>query len=293
MYYTYITMKKVLFIINPASGGVDKAEVIAEIDRRFAGKDYSIYQTNGKNDAEKIAGIIDEMNVSSVVAGGGDGTVAMLADILKNKDVSLGILPLGSANGLAKELEIPTDVSESIDLLLAAQARPFDVIEINSKWNMLHLADVGLNATLVKRYHEDQHRGFMGYALSAIKELPNIEEPMQIEINADDKRYNFQSHFIGVANAKKYGTGVVINPCGRVDDGIFELCILNEISFQNLIENFVSDKELGETQFTIIPARNATISISPPTDFQIDGEYMGPIDHLEIKVANRQLQIIR
>lgn len=286
-------MEKVLFIINPASGGVDKAAVIEEIDRRFAGKEYRIYQTTGERDKEKIVGLIDEMGTSSVVVGGGDGTVAMLADVLKNKDVSLGILPLGSANGLAKELEIPTDVDESLDLLINKSARPFDVIEINGKWNMLHLADVGLNATLVKRYHEDNHRGFLGYALSAIKELPNIEEPMRIEIVADGKQYTFQSHFIGIANAKKYGTGVVINPFGSVDDGIFELCILNEISFKNLIENFASDKELGETQFTVIPARKASIVILPPTDFQIDGEYMGSIDRLEINVAARQLQVIR
>ena len=286
-------MEQVLFIVNPASGGQDKAAVLEQIDEKFSASGYTIYQTTGEDDKAKISGLIDELGASKVIAGGGDGTIAMLADILKGKDAALGILPLGSANGLAAELDIPLEIEESLDLIRSAPAKPFDLIEVNDKWNVLHLADIGLNATLVKKYQQDEHRGFLGYALSAIKSLPDINEPMRIEILTRGKKYSFISHFLGIANATKYGTGIVINPDGKVDDGLFELCILNQITFPKLLENVVGDEEFGHSHFTIISTNEARIQVYPPTDFQIDGEYIGEVEHLDVKVSSHKLQIIR
>lgn len=285
-------MEHVLFIINPVSGGLDKEQVLEQIDLKFTDQGYTIFQTTGDNDKEKICSLADSLSLKTIVAGGGDGTIAMIADVIKKKAVPLGILPLGSANGLATELEIPKELEESLDLIKYGKPKPFDLIEINETWNVLHLADLGLNATLVRRYQEDEHRGFLGYALSALKELPNIDEPMTLEIVADGETYNFESRYLGIANAKKYGTGIVINPEGKVDDGKFELCILNELSFRNVLENFIGEQPQEPGPFTVISAEKATIRLSPQTDFQIDGEYMGEVQALDVKVSGSKLRII-
>lgn len=286
-------MEQVLFIINPVSGGKEKGAILKQIDQKFRKEGYTIYETTGKNDKAKIAEQIEKTGAETVVAGGGDGTIALVADMLKTKSAAMGILPLGSANGLATDLEIPVDVEGALDVILKNAPKPFDLIEVNNKWNVLHLADVGLNAGLVRRYQEDEHRGFLGYAISALKELSSLNEYMRIDITADDKQYSFETQFLGIANAKKYGTGVVINPHGKVDDGRFELCVLGEVSFQSLLENVVGETEFANNHFTIISAKKASISISPLSEFQIDGEYIGEVQHLDVKVSTSKLQIIR
>ena len=286
-------MEQVLFIINPVSGGKEKGTILKQIDQKFRKSGYSLYETTGKNDKDKIAEQIDKTGVETVVAGGGDGTIALVADVLKTRGAAMGILPLGSANGLATDLEIPVDVEGALDVILKKSPKPFDLVEVNNKWNVLHLADVGLNAGLVRRYQEDEHRGFLGYALSALKELSSLKEYMHVDITADNEQYSFETQFLGIANAKKYGTGVIINPHGKVDDGLFELCILGEVSFQSLLENVVGETEFASNHFTIISAKKASISITPLTEFQIDGEYVGEVEHLEVKVSTSKLQIIR
>ena len=104
---------KILFVVNPIAGGKEKKDWETAIREFFKDSDYVIeffIQTAG-NDKASIQHHIERMNPEKVVAIGGDGTVKMVAEIVKETPMALGIIPAGSANGLAKELGIPLDVN--------------------------------------------------------------------------------------------------------------------------------------------------------------------------------------
>src|SRR4051794_40753249 len=111
---------KILFIINPVSGGKVKTDWEVSIRDFFKKEDHQIdfYLLTGKNDLPSIKHHIDRINPDQVVAVGGDGTVKMVAGLLKETTMAKGILPAGSANGMAKELGIPLDPVQALEILI-------------------------------------------------------------------------------------------------------------------------------------------------------------------------------
>src|SRR5687767_11749092 len=95
---------KILFVVNPISGGNEKKDWETAIREFFSNSDYNIefYIQNGQNDRPSILNHIERFKPEKVVAIGGDGTVKMVAEIIKETTMVLGIIPAGSANGLAK-----------------------------------------------------------------------------------------------------------------------------------------------------------------------------------------------
>ena len=285
-------MNKALFVINPVSGGLNKDSVIDLIRSKYNKNQLRIFQTTGENDEEKIKEILQQDKFETIVAGGGDGTITLVSHVIDHKDINLGILPLGSANGLARELEIPENIEGALNTIQNGNAHPFDTIIINEKWRVLHMADFGMNATLVKRYHHDDHRGFIGYALSALKEISNLLAENEFELSLDDGKHLISSSFVVIANAQRYGTGIIINPEGKTDDGKFEICCLKKISFENYLEKFRNEEELEFNPFETFSVQNAHIHLKKKTDFQIDGEYIGQVKDLHIHTKPNTLKII-
>ncbi len=104
--------KKILFVINPISGDIDKAD-FQEILKEFMEnrqQTFDIYMTTGNEDKKQIANRIKDLSPGTVVAAGGDGTCNMVAQLLINTNIKLGIIPLGSANGTATSIKLPSDL---------------------------------------------------------------------------------------------------------------------------------------------------------------------------------------
>jgi len=142
---------KILFVVNPIAGGKEKRDWEAAIREFFKDSSYAIefFIQNGENDRPSIQHHIQRFAPDKVVAIGGDGTVKMVAEIVKETTMCLGIIPAGSANGLAKELGIPPDVNEAIKIILNGREVKMDAVKINEEELCFHLGDVGLNALLV------------------------------------------------------------------------------------------------------------------------------------------------
>lgn len=287
-------MVRYLFVINPVAGGTDKAELIQEIKKRChnSGLQYTIYQTTGEEDLGQIALIVDQFKPHVCIISGGDGTINMLTPLLLNEGLTLGIIPAGSANGLAKGLGI--DLENAMNKIFSGTKVPVDVIKFNDKWFMLHLADLGLNAALVKRYKEEGRRGFWGYAISALKVFSTMEELFRITIEIEGQVREFETKFLVIANARAYGTGYQVNPKGKLNDQKVELCVLKEPAPRMLIANVLRNeiqKELNPV-FDIIPVNEAVITCNKKVHFQYDGEYHGRIDKLTVNVLKNQLHIL-
>jgi YegS/Rv2252/BmrU family lipid kinase len=287
---------KILFVINPIAGGTDHENTILRLAElaNDAGYESRFYLTSGKSDEKKIRDEIDKFRPDRVVSGGGDGTIQLVAKILLPTDISLGILPLGSANGLATALEIPKDPLEAAaKIFRATEIRPMDMLRFNGKHLCIHLSDIGVNALIVKKYEEGGERGILGYAkhlLSAIQETPMYN----IKVQTEKETFHKQGFMMAFANAHKYGTGVQISD-GSVSDGMFEICNVEKVNLDEAIKagltilNVFVDKNMFSD---VIKCREAEIAIDQKVHFQVDGEYMGLIDHLHVEIVPAALKLL-
>ncbi|TDO96598.1 diacylglycerol/lipid kinase family protein [Flavobacterium sp. 245] len=284
--------KNILFVVNPISGDLDKSELI-QIVEEFATVNHinlEVYETTGKNDLNKIKSLYNDFLPERIIVAGGDGTIKMVAEAMEEYDIIIGILPAGSANGLAVDLNLPAGIEENLKVAFLSHYVEIDMICINGK-KSIHLSDLGLNANLVKNYEEGDVRGFWGYALQAFTTLTESEEPFTATISANNKTVEHAARMIVIANSQKYGTGVIINPNGAMNDGKFELVILKSLDLLLIGKIITGNMPIDSDDVVIISTDKATIKTDYPVNFQIDGEYCGAQTDLEIHILHKQMKM--
>jgi diacylglycerol kinase (ATP) len=284
---------KVLFVVNPRSG-VQPDISLDELIRKQAaltGFDFHIYKMG--NDNERcINELIHEYQPDCVAAVGGDGTVNLVAGLLANTDTPLLIVPNGSANGMAKELEI-YKVEQAIALLGTGKQKRIDLIKINGQISV-HLADVGLNARIVKRFEADSRRGIMTYARHLFGEI-FLMKHYKFYIIADGTPFNRRAVSVTFANASKYGTGAVINPHGKLSDGLFELIIVKpfpNIKLLSIAWKMFFNQLHTSDYVEVLSCKEAFLRCSRRTTLQIDGEVIGRVKEFKVIMMHNALSVL-
>lgn len=286
-------LKKCLLIVNPIAGGNDKTEIV-NAAREFAqneGVELIEFETTGEDDEKAIRNLYDEHKPERILVAGGDGTVKIVAEAVEHHDVVIGVLPSGSANGLSVDLELPDDIQETLKIAFHGNVMEMDMVCINNK-KSLHLSDIGVNAELIRNYEGSKIRGKLGYALQAINTLTGLEPAFHAKIEANGKTIETEARMVVLANTQRYGTGVTINPVGKMDDGKFEIVILKSMDVFLIGKIIAGNIPLdSEEDVEIISTQQATITTNFPVPFQIDGEYCGEEERLEVRILHRQMKV--
>ena len=285
-------LASILFIINPISGGRTKNDWESAIREFYKPLNQSpeFYMLTGSDDNVSIEHWIEKIKPSKVVAVGGDGTISLVAREIIGKNIALGILPAGSANGMARELGIPLTANDALNIIERGTIRNADVIEVNNHI-CLHLSDIGLNAQLVKHFEEGKVRGKIGYATKVIKTLWT-KSVMSISINIKGRQVNMKALMVVLANATKYGTGAVINPGGDLYDGQFEVVIMKRLAITELLKMWFRPQPFNPTKIKVYPATSVTIETTRKVHFQVDGEYLGKVRRVDANIIAGQLKLI-
>lgn len=284
--------KKYVLIVNPISGDMDKNEILSKT-KAFAeviNIEIVVYETTGKNDEEAIQNLYNLHIPDRVIVAGGDGTIRMVGEALQKKDVIIGLLPAGSSNGLSAALNLPSTIEENLVIAFHNHFIEMDMISINGK-KSIHLSDLGLNAALVKNYENSSTRGKLGYAMQIVTTLTELELPFTSTIVTSDQTIDCTARMIVIANAQKYGTGVTINPEGKMNDGKFEIVILKNLDLLVFGKIITGNIPVNSEDVEIISTNKATITTTSPVSFQIDGEYIGEETHLNIKILPSQMKV--
>lgn len=283
---------KILFILN-AKSGTAEGNFRDEIEEFFREKkefsiDFFMLDWD-KDPVEELKVKLNE-DYGIYVASGGDGTVKFVAENLYGSNKILGILPTGSANGMAKNLEIPTQINKALEVIAEGHTQPVSSLEVNGRF-CFHLADIGLNASIVKRFEEQKVRGILGYA-AAMKNVVFRQKPVQATIQTENTFLNNKFYMLVFCNGTGYGTGLAINPDGRMDDFQFELVSVHKLSFiEGMRLYFGQDKPRPEYA-KIISCRNAEVKLAMPVHLQIDGEYLGKTSLIRAKLNPFFIQTI-
>lgn len=280
---------RLLFIINPSAGTGQKniAQAIQEWLKTGSEHEAEIYQLQKTEDCSKaISTLIKNYQPERVVAAGGDGTIKLVAGLTAGTPIPMAILPAGSANGMAAELNIPTDLTAALHLCVAGQPTPCDMISINNEW-CIHLSDIGLNALLLQHFEAIPQRGMIGYARALVNMLLQRNRPqrLSLSIQTDAKKLHRKAVMAIIANATKYGTGAIINPAGKINDGIFELVVIRRLALAEIIKMLITRKPFNPWNIEIIPCRQVTVKAHKPGPFQVDGEYRGLTSHIQASIS--------
>lgn len=283
---------RVLLCINPISGGIDKEDITLEVKQNLPRERYDleIFRTTGKNDEQAAASIIGEFKPDRILVAGGDGTLKLIAEIVKTDGIPIGLLPMGSANGLAENLEIPEEISAMINVALGDHFETIDGILINDEL-CLHISDIGLNAALIKNYDQGNIRGKLGYLIQSIPTLIKSDFPFSFKISTGGRTIEREAVLLAIANAKKYGTGSTINPRGKYNDGQFEILVFKKFDISEILKTFQEEAELSPDFLEIFPASQARIECAKKVPFQIDGEYRGEVTEVIAKIAPFKIKI--
>ncbi|MBE7178318.1 MAG: NAD(+)/NADH kinase, partial [Mucilaginibacter polytrichastri] len=220
-------MMRLLVVKNPGSGRVTAEDTIGNILREKQEQynwEVQICLVSDKDFVQVVNNCIDDFKPDVLVAIGGDGTVNFVAEICLQKKLPFAIIPAGSANGMAHELLIPNDPRFAFDLIEKGKQLTIDLLRINGHI-CIHLADVGVNARIVKSFQKDKRRGILTYAKYLFNEL-FLTKKYRFYIDYDNEHCVHKGVSLTFANSSKYGTGAIINPVGKIDDGKFELCIM-------------------------------------------------------------------
>lgn len=287
------TQKEYLLVVNPIAGGNDKTDLI-EAAREYA-KNHNVllieYETTGKDDESRIKELYEKHKPKRVMVAGGDGSVKMIAEAIGHKDVIIGVLPAGSANGLSVDLKLTDDVEENLEIAFKGGYMEMDMVSINDK-KSLHLSDIGVNAELIRNYENSSLRGKLGYMLQAFNTLTELRDPFHVIIEANGDTVETKARMVVIANTQRYGTGVTINPVGKMDDGKFEIVILKSLDVFFIGRILAGKMPLDKSEdVEIISTDEALITTDVPVCFQIDGEFCGEIDRLDIKILHKQMKV--
>ena len=284
---------KLLFVINPVSGGKNKILIENEIRKYFENLPIDILFINltGKEDDLLIKQNILLFKPDKVIVVGGDGTIKLLAQQLISTQIPLGIIPAGSANGLAIELNLSFSVTGALDIIMHGMIKKIDLILFNNKEISIHISDIGLNAFLIRYYAKNRLRGKWGYAKAMINVLWH-RKFLRAEIRVNGETFIRKAYMIVLANARSYGTGVIINPAGEMSDGKFEVVILKKISIWQILKKVFLNSSFDTNEIEVIQTSEVVISTRKKVYFQIDGEYRGKVNSVKAIILPAALNLL-
>lgn len=161
--------------------------------------------------------------VDLVIVGGGDGTLNAAVDGLVDTRLPLGILPLGTANDLARTLEIPLSLPAACEVIMKGQVRRIDLGWVNGK-HFFNVASMGLSVQITEQLTKEVKRrwGVLAYAVTALKAISQ-SRPFRAEIRINGKSIRVKTIQIAVGNGRYYGGGMAVVHDATIDDQRLDL----------------------------------------------------------------------
>jgi diacylglycerol kinase (ATP) len=285
----------ILFIVNPAAGKGNYKYSISKINEHVDQNKYNaiIEITSHKGHAYKIAGHYKEKGIKNIVAVGGDGTINEIGAAIINTGISLGIMPRGSGNGLARYLSIPPNARKALKIITDHKTKIMDAATINDKY-FFCTSGVGLDARVGILFDKSKKRGSINYFKATVSEFLTYK-PKKYKLKIDNNRRKVKSLLITFANAGQYGNNVYISPDARIDDGLLDLCILKPFpkSFMVPIGLRLVSKTLNKSKYLeVIKCKEVILKRKKNIKFHYDGEPCKAGKKVAVKILPASLKVI-
>lgn len=291
-------MTYIHFIINPISGSGKHNLTASYLLAQFPKDLYKIEidYTKQKKHAIELTKAAVTQNPDYVVACGGDGTINEVASCLVGTNIILGIIPVGSGNGLASNLNIPRDFAKAISIIKKGDTTSIDVGKIN-QYYFFSNTGIGIDALIIKKYEHSGNRTLSSYIKAALSSSFEYKAQQAI-INIGEKTIKTDPFMLFISNSNEMGYNMSLTPKASLSDGILDMVIIPELSFfeklslgfnvlRNTIEKFKKAQH--------IPVREVHIEMPQKIfiDAQIDGERQNlKTNIIEISILPKSLEVL-
>ena len=289
-----------ILVVNPFAGAARRGACLAGIERRLraAGLEVRHVAASGPAAAaEALGGILrhESPHDTRVIVAGGDGTVNAILPVLMGTGFPLAILPLGTLNVLARELEIPRSVEEAMQVAASGCIRRIDLGLANGRPFSL-LAGIGLDAAIVHRAVPARNKSRFGLSAYAgrIMRLFARYSPSRFRIATDRVSTECKAWLAVVANASRYAFEWRLAPGARMDDGRLDLWLFqsgSSIQTASQAISIIRGTHPDCPGVTHIQARRLQIDCDPPLYLQLDGGAAGSTP-ADITVAREALAVV-
>ncbi|MBA3680530.1 MAG: hypothetical protein H0W73_05120 [Bacteroidetes bacterium] len=222
--------RKLLFIINPKAGKKLGPTLLPLIEQKLKGKiAYEVAIWQNINEFNIISNKLFSENFTDAIAVGGDGTVNMVAKTILGKNLTLGIIPAGSGNGLARSLGLPMKTENALDKIIEGRSAIIDNGEVNGI-PFFCTSGVGFDAHIGNLFATSVKRGLKSYIKIIRKEFFSYKAKTY-KLKFNNTEIERTAFLITVGNAGQYGNDFYIAPGAKMNDGLFHVSILRPFKF--------------------------------------------------------------
>lgn len=288
-------MKKIRYIINPNSGATSKehfAEWIkANVDTSQF--DLDIAYTKAPHHATELAREAAAMNYDIVVVVGGDGSVNEVGKGLVGSKTSMGIIPTGSGNGLARHLGIPLDFQEAVRMINHSYTERIDTLTINDKF-CAGTFGIGFDAHIAHLFATAGTRGYSTYVKLVLTEFFKYKS-RDFTILVDGKEYVKNCFLLTFANSSQFGNNAIIAPFADIQDGIIDISIVKKFPLvfaPHLIYRMMKNNLHGSRYFDRLTGKSITVKNSGNLKGHIDGEPVELAGDINIQMHPLSLNVV-
>ena len=286
------TFKSLLFIVNKYSGPHYHPRVEREIIDTCAN-----HQIECRIEFTKKRGHATELarngigNFDAILAVGGDGTVNEVARALVNTSNLMGIIPIGSGNGLARHLKIPMGVAKAVKTFLTGRRISMDTFRVNSTL-AVNVSGIGFDGHIAHVFGENHKRGLYEYARLVIREYFNYFEFTWLW--NETSQYH-SSLIVALANSSQYGNNAFIAPGASINDGKLNISVVKKIPLNRILSSLyrLFKRTLKPNDlFRFYESSGLSISSESPLPYHVDGEPCGLANNFTIQLFPGSLEIM-
>ena len=289
-----MNLPKAVCIINPISGTAAKNNIAKQLsDLHGKEFDMTICWTDYPKHGAKIAKEAAQAGVDYIIAVGGDGTVNEIGGAIAGSESALGIVPMGSGNGLARHLHVPMNDIGAIDIIRKKNCQYIDYGTANGH-PFFCTCGVGFDAAVSEEVRKQRKRGKLMYGRSMFKIFQNYVCE-NYKLTTTNEIFNGPAFTITCANASQYGNNALIAPGADIQDGQMNVIILRPLSPwevpQTTLQLFTGLLNLNPRYEQII-ANRILIEREKSNVMHVDGDAIKTDKNVEIKVIPQGLKVI-
>ncbi|HUP47387.1 MAG TPA: YegS/Rv2252/BmrU family lipid kinase [Thermoanaerobaculia bacterium] len=286
---------KTLFIVNPRSG-IRRRAGLAAIIREACEAAAVEHEVITCEETAQLDGIIARAaagGCEAVFAAGGDGTVHEVAKRLIGSGLALGILPIGSGNGLARHLGIPLRPSEALSVCGEGLLATIDTATVNGEaW--VGVMGVGLDAVIAEHFASSKVRGLRTYLRVGLPAFARFR-PDEYEIDVDGATRRVRACVVAVANSSQYGNNARVAPLASLQDGLLDVVIIEQVPLHAapfMLARLFNGTLHESRRVKVVQGRRITIRRSGRGPAHVDGEPLTLPAELDVRVRPRSLRVL-
>ncbi len=268
-----------LVAINPSSGHGKGSTFGKRVTDYLSSKEvsYRVFSAQSASQLRnEIESSLDSQRYQGIISVGGDGLAHLILQLAVPRSIPFAIIPAGTGNDIVRTLGWSlTDIDGYLDQVISTKAQPIDLGNVDSEW-FAAILSTGFDSVVNERANSLKWpKGPQRYNAAIALELPKFQ-PIQYEITMDSSTLTTEAMLIAVGNGRSYGGGMLVCPQAQINDGLFDVMILEpvtKVEFLKVFPKVFSGSHISHP--AVKTFRTQKVSIVADAVAYADGERIG------------------